>query len=404
MASSILNTITGMLSSNEISKLSGRLGESESALSSGITSTVAAMIGGLAQKADDPSAMRQIFNMATSAPSDVNVSNLIGGVPSSGGATGLASSAMDAGGGLLSMIFGDRQNAVGDVIARTAGLSGGAVRQLMTIAAPLLLSVLGRRVREGGLTASSLRSDLLGEASTVRNLIPTGLAGMLGSATQAMGDVSSAAVAGAQRATRSASRLWPVFAIVALLLGAGWAISRYRSGYAERAQVALNATAERMKAGASSLGEFISRRLPGDIELRIPEYGVEGKLLGFIQGSEAAGTERWFDFDRLTFDTNSASLRPESEEQLQNIASILKAYPNVRVKIGGYTDNTGDPEANLRLSQARANSVTAELMRLGISSNRLEAEGYGSQHPVADNSTEEGRARNRRISIRVTEK
>jgi K(+)-stimulated pyrophosphate-energized sodium pump len=104
----------------------------------------------------------------------------------------------------------------------------------------------------------------------------------------------------------------------------------------------------------------------------------------------------------LVFDTDSATLRPESQEQLQNIAAIRKAYPNVRVKIGGYTDSTGDPDANLRLSQARANTVTAELARLGVSSDRMQAEGYGAQHPVADNSTEEGRARNRRISIQVT--
>jgi K(+)-stimulated pyrophosphate-energized sodium pump len=112
----------------------------------------------------------------------------------------------------------------------------------------------------------------------------------------------------------------------------------------------------------------------------------------------------WFDFDRLTFDTNSATLSAQSQEQLGNIASILKAYPNMQIKIGGYTDNTGDYAANMQLSQQRADSVQQQLVGMGIAAERIQAEGYGPQHPIADNSTEAGRARNRRIALLVTRK
>jgi outer membrane protein OmpA-like peptidoglycan-associated protein len=74
------------------------------------------------------------------------------------------------------------------------------------------------------------------------------------------------------------------------------------------------------------------------------------------------------------------------------------------IKLGGYTDNTGDPQANLTLSQQRADTVMADLVKLGVDASRMKAEGYGQEHPVADNSTEEGRAKNRRIDIRVTGK
>jgi outer membrane protein OmpA-like peptidoglycan-associated protein len=106
----------------------------------------------------------------------------------------------------------------------------------------------------------------------------------------------------------------------------------------------------------------------------------------------------------LLFESGSATLKPESQEQLRNIAEILKAYPNVKVKIGGYTDNVGDPAFNMKLSQDRATNVMNELVILGVASNRLEAEGYGEKHPVANNSTEEGRAKNRRISLQVNSK
>lgn len=131
---------------------------------------------------------------------------------------------------------------------------------------------------------------------------------------------------------------------------------------------------------------------------------VEAALLDFVKSDKKVDKETWFDFDRLLFETGSAKLQPQSAEQLENVAEILKAYPEVGIKLGGYTDNTGDASANLKLSTDRAQSVMKELSDLDIDKGRLEAEGYGEEHPVASNDTEDGRARNRRISMRVTKK
>jgi OOP family OmpA-OmpF porin len=104
------------------------------------------------------------------------------------------------------------------------------------------------------------------------------------------------------------------------------------------------------------------------------------------------------------FQTGQATLEPSSQEQLNNVAAILKAYPNVHLKIGGYTDNTGDPAANQTLSEARAKNVMDALVAAGIDPSRLESKGYGDQYPVGDNSTDAGRAQNRRIAMLVTQK
>jgi len=74
------------------------------------------------------------------------------------------------------------------------------------------------------------------------------------------------------------------------------------------------------------------------------------------------------------------------------------------VKIGGYTDDVGSPADNRKLSEERAVNVRAQLIALGVEPYRLEAEGYGEAHPVAENSTESGRAMNRRISMLVIQK
>jgi len=146
-------------------------------------------------------------------------------------------------------------------------------------------------------------------------------------------------------------------------------------------------------------------KLPDGTEINVPSRGVEARLVSYLNDNTAPVSDTtWFDFDRLLFDTGSATLQPASQDQLTNIAGILKAYPQVKIRIGGYTDNTGDPAANLQLSQQRADSVMAQLTQLGVDPSRMSAKGYGQEAPVADNSTEEGRQKNRRISLRVIEK
>ncbi len=153
------------------------------------------------------------------------------------------------------------------------------------------------------------------------------------------------------------------------------------------------------------LGEFSKKKLVSGVELNIPANGIENKLIAFIEdASKPVDKTTWFSFDRLVFETGKAVLKTESQEQLGNIASILAAYPKANLKIGGYTDNTGDAKGNLNLSQERANTVKAGLIKLGVDAKRLEAEGYGQEHPIASNDTEGGRAKNRRIDVRVTQK
>jgi outer membrane protein OmpA-like peptidoglycan-associated protein len=135
---------------------------------------------------------------------------------------------------------------------------------------------------------------------------------------------------------------------------------------------------------------------------------TEQKLAAFLNDSSAVINQEngtWFNFDQVTFATGSAALSDSSMEQLKNVAAVMTRFPNATFKIGGYTDNVGKPDANKKLSQARATSVFEQLKKLGIPGTQLTgAEGYGSEHPIADNSTEEGRAKNRRMSLRVQSK
>lgn len=110
----------------------------------------------------------------------------------------------------------------------------------------------------------------------------------------------------------------------------------------------------------------------------------------------------WYTIENLYFETGSSDLKPGSEAQLLNLVEIMTAYPDLKIKLGGYTDNSGNDESNQKLSNLRAQTAKLKLLELGIAADRVEAEGYGSQHPVcAANDADECKAKNRRIDVRV---
>jgi outer membrane protein OmpA-like peptidoglycan-associated protein len=271
------------------------------------------------------------------------------------------------------------------------------------MAAPVVISFLGKHARDDGITMSSLGNILQQESAAIQRALPTGLSDLFWPRV-AVADSASPVVAQAVEKEESSSSWIVALPIAALLLGLFWLFTHSHRTTTQVSSVTTGA-ANRDAGGSAGLGDFVKRTLPNNVALNVPENGVETRLLAFIQDSGATPDQRtWFDFDRLVFDTGSARLRPESQEQIDNVAAILFAYPNVRVKVEGYTDNVGGTEHNLRLSQSQANSVVAELVRKGVSPERLDAEGYGEQYPIADNSTEEGQAKNRRVSMRITKK
>jgi outer membrane protein OmpA-like peptidoglycan-associated protein len=112
-----------------------------------------------------------------------------------------------------------------------------------------------------------------------------------------------------------------------------------------------------------------------------------------------SSTGRWAT-QGILFDTGKSEVKPESTPTLKQIAAALKEHPELKVEIQGHTDNVGKPDANLQLSQARAEAVKVALTKeYGVGEGQLTAKGYGDSKPSADNKTPEGRANNRRVEL-----
>lgn len=101
----------------------------------------------------------------------------------------------------------------------------------------------------------------------------------------------------------------------------------------------------------------------------------------------------------INFDTGKATIRPESQSVVDQIVNLLKNNTDLKIQVQGHTDDVGEDEANMKLSEQRAQAVMNAIVSQGIENQRLTAAGFGEKKPIADNKTEDGRAKNRRVEL-----
>lgn len=122
-----------------------------------------------------------------------------------------------------------------------------------------------------------------------------------------------------------------------------------------------------------------------------------GTLGTYLAGTEAV--PRTFVFERLNFDTNSAAVRPQDQDELNTAVQAMRQYPNARVRVVGFADPRGGADYNAQLGQQRADSVKAAMVQSGIAADRIETASGGENAPVATNATAGGMAENRRTEL-----
>jgi OmpA-OmpF porin, OOP family len=401
-ANLLLNQVSSEFGGDALNRIASTIGESPGKIKTALSDMLPALLGGLASKAQTKEGAHELLDVIHRDHLDTDQYEHVADAIKAPNALG---NLMNTGGPLLDTVLEGKSAAVSDWVASHAGIKPASSKSLMSMVLPLVLGLIGRRVGGGG--ESGLMS-LLGKPQTFLHDAPgalTGVLGMGGAAAGAARPVVSEIESRGQRyaAAAAGTSPWRKWLLPLLLLLGLIVLLAYFMGRREPEPTAAPATAP-IVAGAD-LGAFMDRKLPNGVTLHIPANGVENKLLAFIEDKgKPISPTTWFSFDRLEFETNASTLKPSSQEQVRNIAEIMKAYPQVTVKFGGYTDNTGSPDQNLQLSRERASSAMNQVAALGVDASRLTAEGYSEQNPIADNATDEGRQRNRRVDINVTAK
>ena len=456
MAINLLDMLKDQIGDAVISQAGKFLGAEESGVKSAMGAALPTILGSMITQGATPSGSKGLIDMITKGGYDGSVFDDLGSVFSGGDAT---SSFLNSGSGILKSLMGNKLGSVVDVIASVSGLKKGASSSLMSMAAPLVMSMVGRYVKNKALDAVGLSKFLGTQRSAVASALPAGVGSLLGFAKDAMGDrvektvehTREAATATANEGGGMMKRLFPLLLLAGLGLAyfgwnyfaktantvvkgakdmgsavaegakdagtavvegakdAGSAVAEgakdVGSAVAEGAKDAGTAVAEGAKGAVNAAGEMAGEAL--DATTAAARKALEGvkfaagsvgeKFSNFLK-SGAKGNST-FRFNNLTFPSGSAAIQDMTE--VNNLAAVLKAYPNINIEVGGHTDSSGKADMNNALSLARANAVKAQLVAQGIAGDRISTKGYGSSMPATANAAD---AANRRVEIKVVTK
>ncbi|WP_395093971.1 DUF937 domain-containing protein [Vaginella massiliensis] len=425
MSVNIFDLVKGYITPELVNNAATTFGESESGISKALSAFIPLVLGGLINKHhDSPNILDQVKQLGSQFSASNDVHQLT--------SQPLVQS-------LLASIFGEKQNGIVSKIAEFAGISDTSSNQLLNLAAALGFGGLGKYANDQNLNTNQF-SDLLGSSSTkLAALLPTGLslgALGLGGLGNLFGDIKEEGVHRKEEVKERVVEMreeapyrggtteperdnkdgggflkWLIPLLLLLLIG--WLLWNWL-GKKDKETVVVNETevVEPMD-GDTEMVTVEREEATYDLDgLSLVGYkgGLEDQLVNFIKsdeyknGTEESFKDRWFNFDNVNFVFGTTDqLEPGSEKQLNNLASILKKFPDAKIKIGAYTDKVGDDANNKELSQKRADFLKAELGKLGVGQQVVAAEGYGEEFAtVPETASDEERAADRKMALRFT--
>ncbi|MCS3529496.1 OmpA family protein [Chryseobacterium sp. JUb7] len=428
MSLNVIDLIKGQLGPALVSQAASQFGESESGISKAISGLLPAVVGGLANNSNNPGVLDAITNASSSGI----LGNLLGG-----------SSDNSIISTLLSSIFGDKLSGLVNSIASFAGISNNSSSSLLNLVTGATVGSIGKYAADNNLDKSGISSLLSDQKGIVSTLLPAGLSlASLNIGDWAKGykfdndndaikttpheepkvEVTRSTTSNGtfpERNNDSGGSIWKWLLPLLLLIAAGYFLWKQ----CEKKETTTTTTVATDSTGTSSDTTVTSdtstaaaptSKVDENIDLNgtaLKGYkgGLEDQMIAFLKSdgyknaaNDAALKDKWYDFDHVNFKTGSGNqLEAGSEGQLQNLVAILKAYPEAKIKIGGYTDKTGNEAVNLKISKERAAFIKDWLGKQGVGAQVLDAEGYGSQFAKVDaKASDAERATDRKMSVR----
>jgi outer membrane protein OmpA-like peptidoglycan-associated protein len=397
MSITLIDAVKSVFTDPLIAKFSTLLGETEGNTRKAVNGAIPMILTSILQKAAYTEGATKIYDLSKQAAG----SDLYGHIHElnvSSGGLSAGSALLTKGGGFARELLTDRTDAVVKEISRYAGVTMSSASFVTGVVSFAALDSVGRNIANANLDVKGMVAWLAIQRDTVIHAIPGGL-----QVKQALG-IDHYPGDKVAKDTRRTS----LFVILALIVILVVLFFGYRSCNQSSATNTTNTADTLPPPPPQKNAGPVQDTLPNGSVITVDNGGTEDRLIGFLNDPNAkidSKNGNWFDFTRVNFASKSPDLLLESETQLKNIVAILNAFPKAKIKIGGFSDNTGDSVDNVKLSQQRADNVLAKLKELGAKGSQLTgAKGYGPDMPIGDNGTEAGRALNRRMSIEVKDK
>lgn len=431
MEKQLFSSLNKLITPEIISKVSSDLGENSGKVTSAIGAIIPSIFGSLVNRGED-SNVENVLKQAGNSSILSNITELFSGKTNP--------ETQNIGSSFLNTLFGDKINSFSGIISSFSGLTSDSTNKIIGMVSPLVAGFLGKKMLSG-VSLKSILEQISSEKDNFLSSIPSGLTGVLGiSSLEGLGssflnktesqtkeavdhmknkveDTYEDYKAKLNKKSGSGWIKW-LIGILVLLLLLFWLFSKNSCSKKE-----MNPGANSNKiSDSTSVKDSISLQeqkpkqqkhltqisLPSGLKINAYPGGIEDQIVKFLQSNEYKNStnddlkNKWFDFDAINFEFGSGTqLTPESENQIKNIVSIIKEFPNTKIKIGAYTDKKGNSSANLKLSQQRADVIKDILIKNGLDKQVVGAEGYGDQFAKVDiNASDEERAKDRRISLR----
>jgi OmpA-OmpF porin, OOP family len=405
MANPLFDSVKDMVTPEMKQTLATRLRESPQTVDAGFNTAIAAVLSAIAARAGDTTFLNQFSNFVGNAGNQ----NILGSIPSlaTTGFNGAAGELVDR---FQSLVFGEQKEQATNYLARRAGVGQTSANAIFSMAVALVLAYFSKQHSVASPNILTLSNQLQGERASLERWVPANYLNLPAKKIPPRASLRTVELGDGPGPGKAAMWFVSIGAVCAIIMG--WTVYRSTNTRNLRAEPvttaavdSANVVADAVNSASATAGVISTTKLPDGTELSIPKLGPEAQLIDLLNDKNRAPNRTTVvELDHVMFDPDNATVQPASEEQLRNIAAIMKAYPNLKARIDGYTDDAGDKKSNLKLSEQRAKAVAADLEKQGVPASQISAKGYGDAHPEEENTTEAGRQKNRRISLQVLQK
>ena len=411
MGINLIDFVKSQIGHTVTTKAAGLLEEKEAAMQKALDILLPSVLGGMVNQATTLSGADNLLGFINQGGFDGNLFNSLSSLLGTGSETqGL----LKKGSPFVHTLFGKKVGDITQWVATQTGIKTGSATNLLYLAAPILLSAVSKNIYNNP-TATSLVSLLGSQIPILKNAIPATLLPILG-LTQLKLDspppnISQKSISDIPKSLSASDekplpkRLLPWIALLAAAIIGLYFLRIYKTPLPD-----VPTTTPVIDSTMTALPPVPIATVTNDKILTLADSELKVKTGSFLDllyttiTDANADLSKSFILDNVNFEKYKTELTDSSKIQLDDVAKILTAFPNVEIKINGYTDSRGDASENKELSRGRAASVKLYLASKGIPRARLTSEGFGQANPIEDNDTEAGRAKNRRVETVITKK